>query len=43
MRGIQLKTINIFYIIEGSLLMEIENEESFIMQKGDFYVVKKNN
>jgi mannose-6-phosphate isomerase-like protein (cupin superfamily) len=23
------------------LLMEIENQESFIMQKGDFYVVKK--
>jgi quercetin dioxygenase-like cupin family protein len=31
----------LFYIIEGSLLMEIENQESFIMQKGDFYVVKK--
>jgi quercetin dioxygenase-like cupin family protein len=31
----------LFYIIEGSLLMEIENKESFIMQKGDFYVVKK--
>ena len=31
----------LFYIVEGSLLMEIENQESFIMQKGDFYVVKK--
>ncbi|WP_445457330.1 cupin domain-containing protein [Flavobacterium sp. HNIBRBA15423] len=31
----------LFYIIEGSLLMEIEFQEDFIMQKGDFYVVKK--
>ena len=31
----------LFYIIEGSLLMEIENQENFVMQKGDFYVVKK--
>ena len=31
----------LFYIIEGSLLMEIENQKDFIMQKGDFYVVKK--
>ena len=30
-----------FYIIEGSLLFEIEGEESFIMNKGDFFVVKK--
>ncbi|MEZ4970446.1 MAG: cupin domain-containing protein [Flavobacteriaceae bacterium] len=31
----------LFYIIEGSLLMEIECNEDFIMGKGDFYVVKK--
>lgn len=30
-----------FYIIKGSLLMEIENQDAFIMHKGDFYVVKK--
>jgi mannose-6-phosphate isomerase-like protein (cupin superfamily) len=31
----------LFYIVEGSLLMEIENEKSFTMHKGDLYVVKK--
>lgn len=31
----------LFYIVEGSLLMEIEHQEEIIMQKGDFYVVKK--
>tara|TARA_R110000868_G_scaffold131361_2_gene341390 strand:- start:37780 stop:38139 length:360 start_codon:yes stop_codon:yes gene_type:complete len=31
----------LFYIVEGSLLMEIENQENVVMQKGDFYVVKK--
>ncbi|WP_290800555.1 cupin domain-containing protein [Flavobacterium sp.] len=31
----------LFYIIEGSLLMEIENEPSFTMQKEDLFVVKK--
>jgi quercetin dioxygenase-like cupin family protein len=31
----------LFYIVEGSLLMEIENQKSFIMQEGDFFVVKK--
>lgn len=31
----------LFLIIEGFLTMEIENEPDFIMQKGDFYVVKK--
>jgi mannose-6-phosphate isomerase-like protein (cupin superfamily) len=31
----------LFYIVEGSLLMEIECNEDFIMGKGDFYVVKK--
>ena len=30
-----------FYVIEGELLMEIENEEPFTMKKGDLYVVKK--
>ncbi|WP_237276323.1 cupin domain-containing protein [Tenacibaculum ovolyticum] len=31
----------LFYISEGSLLMEIENEPSFIMNKGDLFVVRK--
>ncbi|WP_074406573.1 MULTISPECIES: cupin domain-containing protein [Aquimarina] len=31
----------LFYIIEGSLLMEIEKKPSFIMQKGDLFVVPK--
>ncbi len=31
----------LFYIVEGSLLMEVENQENLIMQKGDFYVVKR--
>ena len=31
----------LFYIVKGFLLMEIENQENFILQKGDFYVVKK--
>lgn len=31
----------LFYIVEGSLLMEIENQENFILKKGDLYVVKK--
>jgi quercetin dioxygenase-like cupin family protein len=31
----------LFYIVEGSLLMEIENQEDLIMQKDDFFVVKK--
>jgi quercetin dioxygenase-like cupin family protein len=30
-----------FYILEGFLLMEIENKEPFTMQKGDFFIVKK--
>lgn len=30
----------LFYVVEGSLLMEIENQENLVMQKGDFYVVK---
>ncbi len=31
----------LFYILDGTLLMEIENEEPFIMKKGDMYVVKQ--
>ena len=31
----------LFYIVEGSLLFEIENEPGFTMSKGDLFVVKK--
>ena len=31
----------LFYIIKGNLLMEIENEPSFNMKKGDLFVVPK--
>ena len=31
----------LFYILEGSLLMEIENKPAFEMNKGDLYVVKR--
>ncbi|WP_240627194.1 cupin domain-containing protein [Tenacibaculum mesophilum] len=31
----------LFYIIDGSLLMEIENQPSFTMKKGDLFVVPK--
>ncbi|MHA2097993.1 MAG: cupin domain-containing protein [Candidatus Kariarchaeaceae archaeon] len=31
----------LFYVVEGKLLMEIENEDSIIMKKGDLFVVKK--
>jgi quercetin dioxygenase-like cupin family protein len=31
----------LFYILEGSLLFEIEGEESFTMNQGDLYIVKK--
>jgi quercetin dioxygenase-like cupin family protein len=31
----------LFYIVEGDLLMEIENEPEFIMKKGDLFIVKK--
>jgi mannose-6-phosphate isomerase-like protein (cupin superfamily) len=31
----------LFFIVEGSLLMEIENQEDLIMRKDDFFVVKK--
>jgi len=31
----------LFYIVEGSLLFEIEGEDSFTMNKGDIFIVKK--
>ena len=31
----------LFYIIDGNLLMEVENQPSFTMKKGDLYVVFK--
>lgn len=31
----------LFYVVEGCLLMEIENQESITMNKGDIYVVRK--
>lgn len=31
----------LFYILEGSLEMEIENKPPFQMKKGDLYIVKK--
>jgi len=31
----------LFYIVEGKLRMEIENQPAFMMNKGDLYVVKK--
>ncbi len=31
----------LFYVIEGSLLMEIENEADFTMRSGDMFVVPK--
>ena len=31
----------LFYIVEGQLLMEIENQPEFTMKKGDLFVVKK--
>jgi quercetin dioxygenase-like cupin family protein len=31
----------LFYIVDGELLMEIENQPSFYMRKGDLFVVKK--
>jgi quercetin dioxygenase-like cupin family protein len=35
------KEDELFYIIEGSLLFEIEGEGSFVMNKGDMFIVKK--
>ncbi len=31
----------LFYIIEGSLLMEVEGSEPFTMNAGDIYIVKR--
>jgi quercetin dioxygenase-like cupin family protein len=31
----------LFYILEGSLLFEIEEKDSFTMNQGDFFIVKK--
>lgn len=31
----------LFYIVEGSLLFEIENKDPFIMKKGDLFIVKR--
>ena len=31
----------LFYIIEGSLLFEIEEKDSFVMNEGDIFIVKK--
>ncbi len=31
----------LFYIVEGSLLFEIENKDSFSMNTGDLFIVKK--
>src|SRR6478752_9625118 len=31
----------LFYIVEGQLLMEVENQPNLIMNKGDLYVVRK--
>ena len=31
----------LFYLLEGSLIMELENQPSFVMQKGDLFVVPK--
>ena len=31
----------LFYIVEGSLLFEIENRNSFTMNKGDLFIVKR--
>jgi quercetin dioxygenase-like cupin family protein len=31
----------LFYIVSGTLLMEIENKQSFNMNQGDLFVVKK--
>ena len=31
----------LFYVVEGQLLMEVENQPDRVMNKGDLYVVKK--
>lgn len=31
----------LFYIVEGSLFFEVENEEAFTMTQGDLFIVKR--
>jgi quercetin dioxygenase-like cupin family protein len=31
----------LFYVVKGSLLMEIENQPDLVLKKGDLFVVKK--
>lgn len=31
----------LFYVVEGCLLMEVEDEKGFIMNVGDMFIVKK--
>lgn len=31
----------LFYIVEGSLLFEIENQDSFTMKQGDLFIIKR--
>jgi mannose-6-phosphate isomerase-like protein (cupin superfamily) len=31
----------LFYVLEGELLMEVEGEAGFVMKAGDIYVVKR--
>ena len=35
------KEDELFYILKGSLILEIEHQSSFTMQKGDLFVVPK--
>jgi mannose-6-phosphate isomerase-like protein (cupin superfamily) len=35
------KEDELFFIVDGVLLMEIENEPNIILKKGDLYIVKK--
>lgn len=32
----------LFYIIKGKLLLELEHQEPFVMKKGDLFIVKRN-
>ncbi len=31
----------LFYIVEGSLLFEIEDKDSFVMNEGDIFIIKR--
>ena len=35
------KEDELFYVIEGNLLFEIEGKDSFLMSEGDIFIVKK--